>query len=607
MTENLISIEQPIYCHSYSDALQISKSFENFSFRFIGLGGIRKVYSRRKIVREVSSSNFSHCVKISYSIPYRSDFLDYGFLDARTKKKYPHLESELKNEESLLRWRIVSKYQDIEDKYCRDIYYYQSFQDFFKTRLTDYLNQIFIASTISLASCYPCGAFIIRYIENNTNYEFAYFAYGQEGHYSSIDVKKYYPACDAEPIPLKQSWSWIKKNVCGKKDKTPTEHRSITALTYALNRTPSEQLFYSVLGLESIFTKDEKNAKRQLLNNIQHVFPFVTKDDIERIYKLRSEFAHGDLIFPLFYHQDETHWRAVNYWKPAQSASALLLLSIRLLVSQNIDSLAFNCTDQYTPEEFIDLSTKLFEELRITNAYWQLLQQFKENLQTFSAEMHYSPAFYNTIYLSLVESLYISLSKLYDWDNRSLTLRLLLANLECINEQNMHSDVQEKYKFCGMKFQRTLSPYEEPFFKKDVEQTKQIHRILGYQYVNTSVELSLKDTFLLYRKRFQSMQERKIIKNLIEQRSKIHAHNDKLTNFDYDSVWSDYPLSEHDLAELLDFAVDFLQFCVGVTTGVHKVIDYVNINDWQATLTLAREGQSHLDKELDKLTHTESP
>ena len=41
--------------------------------------------------------------------------------------------------------------------------------------------------------------------------------------------------------------------------------------------------------------------------------------------------------------------------------------------------------------------------------------------------------------------------------------------------------------------------------------------------------------------------------------------------------------------------------------GVHKVIDYVNINDWQATLTLAREGQSHLDKELDKLTHTESP
>ena len=103
------------------------------------------------------------------------------------------------------------------------------------------------------------------------------------------------------------------------------------------------------------------------------------------------------------------------------------------------------------------------------------------------------------------------------------------------------------------------------------------------------------------------MQERKIIKNLIEQRSKIHAHNDKLTNFDYDSVWSDYPLSEHDLAELLDFAVDFLQFCVGVTTGVHKVIDYVNINDWQATLTLAREGQSHLDKELDKLTHTESP
>jgi hypothetical protein len=218
--------------------------------------------------------------------------------------------------------------------------------------------------------------------------------------------------------------------------------------------------------------------------------------------------------------------------------------------------------------------------------------------------MQYSPAFYNTIYLSLVESLYISLSKLYDWDSRSLTLRLLLTNLECINEQNMHSDVQEKYKFCGMKFQRTLSPYEEAFFKKDVEQAKQIHCILGVQYVSTSVELSLKDTFLLYRKRFQSMQERKIIKNLIEQRSKIHAHNDKLTNFDYDSVWSDYPLSEHDIAELLDFAIDFLQFCIGVTTGVHKVIDYVNINDWQATLTLAREGQSHRNEQLEQYNNT---
>lgn len=257
--------------------------------------------------------------------------------------------------------------------------------------------------------------------------------------------------------------------------------------------------------------------------------------------------------------------------------------------------------NKYTTDELLEIATNLFEVTRATNSYWKLLQQFRENVQIYTDAMNCSPAFYNTIYRSLVESLYVSLSKLYDWDNRSLTVRVILNNMSVITKQSLHSSVIEKYEFGGGKFQRTLSLYEEPFFEKEVAGKKQMLKIFGYSYTNTTVDLTLEETIYLYKKRFKSMQERQIITNLIKQRSKIHAHNDSATNFDFDRVWKEYPLTEANINELIDFAVDFLQFIVEIFSGVHKMVDYVNGDDWEATLKLVCIGQKCVDKRWEGL------
>lgn len=252
-------------------------------------------------------------------------------------------------------------------------------------------------------------------------------------------------------------------------------------------------------------------------------------------------------------------------------------------------------------KEFLHIAVNLFEGIRTANAFWKILQQFNENVKSYNDEMNYSPAFYKTIYLSLVESLYISLSRLYDWNKDSLTLRVLLDNKAHITENYLDKDVKEKYLLNNNKFHKILNIYEEPFFKKDVEDTKRICEMMEVKYCKTTVDLSLDEVMQLFDKRFKALQDRGVIKNLMKQRSKIHAHNDKIVNFDFDSIWKEFPLSELDVCELIDFAADFLQFCIEILTGVHKVVDYVNIDDWRATLEIVRAGMACRKEYLQKL------
>ena len=256
---------------------------------------------------------------------------------------------------------------------------------------------------------------------------------------------------------------------------------------------------------------------------------------------------------------------------------------------------------QYTVEKFLNTAVNLFEGVCAINSYWEILQQFKRNLRTYNNEMNCSPAFYNIIYLSLVESLYISLAKLYDWDSRSITLRELLDNADCITENNFDDSVREDYIAHGNRFQHTLSIYEEQFFEQEVAEKKSICKTLGYEYSTTTVDLSFDEMVDLYNKRFKDMQKKDIIKNLMTQRSRIYAHNDKKTNFDFDSVWEQSPLKESDLCELIDFATEYLRFYIEVLTGISKAATYVNIEDWKLTLEMVRDGINCHNEYLEKL------
>ena len=244
---------------------------------------------------------------------------------------------------------------------------------------------------------------------------------------------------------------------------------------------------------------------------------------------------------------------------------------------------------------FLETANNLYEEAVSATSYWLVIQQFRKNTDEYYDEMHCSSAFYNIVYKALLDGLFMCLSKLYDWDSRSITLRTLINELDSIGENDLDPQVYKKYSFCGNTVQHLLTPSEECFFQKEVQDTKRILEALGVDYHHTSVDLSLSELLLLYRKRFESIKEQGLIRNLIKQRNKIHAHNDAETNFDYESVWTNYPLTDADIRTLIDFAVEFLQCCIELLAGIYKVAEYVNINDWEASLRLVRVGKKYLD------------
>lgn len=245
-------------------------------------------------------------------------------------------------------------------------------------------------------------------------------------------------------------------------------------------------------------------------------------------------------------------------------------------------------------EYFLSTANNLLEEAVLVRSYWQVIQQMHRNTEKYADEINCSPAFYNTIYRALIDSLFMCLSKLYDWNDRSITLRTLICTLDDISEGDLAPVVYDKYQLCGNTFQLSLSDSEEEFFTKEVEENKRIIDLLGIKDHPTIVEISLSQLLSLYKRRFEKLQERKLIPNLIEHRNKIFAHNDSKTNFNYQTIWNRHPLTDLDIEALVDFAADFLQCYIELLTGVQRATEYTNIDDWEATLKLTRLGMEHL-------------
>lgn len=237
------------------------------------------------------------------------------------------------------------------------------------------------------------------------------------------------------------------------------------------------------------------------------------------------------------------------------------------------------------------IAENLFEEAVSAKSYLQIIEQFRENVDKYNEEMNYSPAFYNVIYNSLLESLFLKLFKLYDRDAKSLTIHSLFKEMKKIEENELDDYVLRKYIENGNKFAHPLNLEEEVYFPKEVNQVKNLCNNAGVKYTHTTVYVDLHDIVSLYAKRFRVL--KKANKNLVQRRNKIGVHNDAKTSFDYKKINEEFPLSDNEIDKLVEFAIEFLQFCVEILTGVHKVPEYLNINDWGLTLSLVREGMEY--------------
>jgi len=324
-----IIIDQYIFCETYESAKKICKAFENFKFKFFSLGSNKSVYAKRYIRKNLQSKYYPYRVIIRYPIEFDGEFSEYGFLDRRTMNKYPELIEKISVVDVYSRIDILHEYRCLEDEYCRDIFYYNNFDRFFNDELKSCMNKIYTACVIAFANVCRTDYFSVYYNENNIDYERGYFAHDS---YDNFRPDECFKGADTTPISMTTVWNWMRKYHKYKKDQLHSHARPLTALTYALNRYNFERTFYSVVGLESVYTKSEKGVRKQLKSAITKVFPNVPETDIDLVYDVRSDFSHGDIVFPDYYENSKKtqHWS--DSTDAAKKSTVLLIMTVRELI-----------------------------------------------------------------------------------------------------------------------------------------------------------------------------------------------------------------------------------------------------------------------------------
>jgi hypothetical protein len=258
-------------------------------------------------------------------------------------------------------------------------------------------------------------------------------------------------------------------------------------------------------------------------------------------------------------------------------------------------------------DELIKLAQGLHQEAFAANAYFTIMQQYKENRTEYSQEMQLSPAFYSIIYQALQKACFMEIAKLYDKTQRVVNVGSLIQsckeNLSLFPEYRQNIEYEEdgrKYTF-QIPYQHHLKPTEECFFKEKVQSQREVLRIFDVPSADTipiQVDLTFQELLELYQKRFRSLS--KMQENIRMQRNKIYAHNDKESLLDEDIVTKNNPVFYKDIQELIDFALDITQMILGILTNKIQARKYSNVDDWTGTLMLARLGLKYQEYDREQ-------
>jgi len=184
-------------------------------------------------------------------------------------------------------------------------------------------------------------------------------------------------------------------------------------------------------------------------------------------------------------------------------------------------------------EQLIKLAEKLYQEAFDANAYFLIMQQYRERQKEYPAEIRLSPAFYSVIYEALQKACFIELAKLYDRTKGAYSIGTMLnfckENLKFFSEYRDTVEIEDdgkKYVF-PVPYQHSLKPAEECFFKEEIRAQRNIYKVFDVSSADTApvtVDLTFSEFLKLYQKRYSSLSKKR--ENMSEQRNKIYAHND---------------------------------------------------------------------------------
>ncbi len=245
-------------------------------------------------------------------------------------------------------------------------------------------------------------------------------------------------------------------------------------------------------------------------------------------------------------------------------------------------------------DEIIYLAMSIYEETMLAVSYWSILQQYPRNIDKYYEEINISSAFYQVVRQALMEGLFMNLAKIYDINSNSYTIKDLLTTSKLITVSDLNESVKENYQSNNETFKYRVPLEEECFFVEKVNHSKNRCKSMNIPYYHTTVYMSISEHIELFTKKFNALKP--IIKNLIIQRNKLYAHNDKTTNFNSSGVYKQFPIDEDDVNKLINYSLDFSIFCIELLTGVSKAKNSINIEDWERTLDYVRIGFENIGR-----------
>ena len=179
-------------------------------------------------------------------------------------------------------------------------------------------------------------------------------------------------------------------------------------------------------------------------------------------------------------------------------------------------------------EKLIKIAKKLHQEAFDANAYYLIMQQYKECHSRYINELNISPAFYSVVYEALQKACFMEVAKLYDKTRDAFSIGDFLET--CKNNEKIFLECKEfiEYTCDGqdykdeVPYQHILKEDEKIFFKDEVKYQSDIFRIFGMpESSNIYVNVTFHDLLDLYIKKINSL--KKVTENIRMQRNKVYA------------------------------------------------------------------------------------
>lgn len=157
-----------------------------------------------------------------------------------------------------------------------------------------------------------------------------------------------------EEVEIQKIWNWVSNNQSSFKGISHTKvTRAYNAFSYLftdkLNFALSEELFWSMVGLEAIYTNGRDGVMRQLLDKSRLVLgmPEEFEKKIKNMYNFRSRLLHGQKDIPNKFSLDkddniDSIAHENEFWESCLLARKMLLATLQKIIVGEIKDIEFS-------------------------------------------------------------------------------------------------------------------------------------------------------------------------------------------------------------------------------------------------------------------------